>query len=132
MSTRFRQSALFGPSTTYQWINRLKWALIIPLPFILYFQKKRVMVNAQLPPLLENDLQPIDYSIPIRQWNEVKSVLKPVWQKKVKLSGDQAIEAEFLKDFTWTAEISRDPDSNRSKSSSYVPPIVSWTKINRL
>jgi hypothetical protein len=45
---QLRKSALYGPFTTNQWINRLKWALILPLPFVLYFQKKRVVVNAQV------------------------------------------------------------------------------------
>jgi hypothetical protein len=47
---------------------------------------------------LENDLQPIDYSVVIRQWNEIRDVLKPHWEKTSKLTGAQAREVQFLRD----------------------------------
>ncbi|KAL0479516.1 divalent metal cation transporter [Acrasis kona] len=132
MNRAFRKSSIFGPFTTSQWINRVKWGLIIPLPFLLYIQKKRVVVDAQLPPLLENDIQPFDHTVTLEQWNDIRTVLNPYWNKTSQktLNAIQSSEVEFLRNFSWSAQVHDEVASN-DKNKVYVAPKLSQIKLNQ-
>lgn len=67
----------------------------------------------------------------LRQWDDIKQALNPYWSGTTTTSGDQATEVQFLKNFTWTAEVSDDPESNRNKNSAYVTPCVSSVQVQK-